>query len=58
MRAGTGPINTFEKGVKGMQIGILNSFRAHQYTRTNPLSYETLDGKNACGLRVYLYSFL
>ena len=34
---GTGPLNTFEKGVQGMQIGILNSMRAHQCTRTIPL---------------------
>ena len=27
---GTWPLYTFEKGVKGMQIGILNSVRAHQ----------------------------
>jgi hypothetical protein len=32
------PLNTFEKGVRGMQVGILNSVRAHQYTRTIPLS--------------------
>ena len=35
---GTRPLNTFEKGVKGMQIGILNSIRAYQYTRTIPLT--------------------
>ena len=35
---GTWPLYTFEKGVKGIQIGILNSMRAHQYTRTIPLS--------------------
>ena len=35
---GTWPLYTFEKGVRGMQIGILNSMRAHQYTRTIPLN--------------------
>ena len=54
---GTWPLSTFEKGVKGMQIGISNSIRAHLYTQTIPLIWKKSGITTFSAVILNLYQF-